>query len=97
MRRRWIQDPATGKLVDAAEWAEPPDAGYYIIGDIEPYRSMCDGSMVTSRTKHREHLKAHGVVEVGNDLDHAKRKEMKPPPGLKQRIIEIANEKLRYT
>jgi hypothetical protein len=28
---------------------------------------MIDGRMITSRSQHREHLKAHGMVEVGND------------------------------
>lgn len=38
-----------------------------IISDIQPYISMVDGSVITSRSKHREHLKAHGCVEVGNE------------------------------
>ena len=35
--------------------------------DIEPYTSMITGETITSRSRHREHLKAHGYVEVGND------------------------------
>jgi hypothetical protein len=38
-----------------------------ILGDIKPYQSMIDGSHITSRSQHREHLKAHGCVEVGNE------------------------------
>jgi len=38
-----------------------------IIPDIEPYRSQIDGSVITSRTKHRNHLKDHGCIEVGNE------------------------------
>lgn len=95
MRSRFIQR-SDGKLIPAEEWHDEPRAGYFVMPDIKPYKSMCDGSMITSRSKHREHLKVHGVVEVGNDLDRAKRKSTEPPPGLKQRIIEIANEKLRY-
>ena len=38
-----------------------------VIADIDPYISQIDGSLITSRSKHREHLQAHGCVEVGNE------------------------------
>jgi hypothetical protein len=38
-----------------------------VMSDIQPYRSMIDGSLITSRSQHRAHLKAHGCVEVGNE------------------------------
>ena len=38
-----------------------------VISDIDPYISQIDGSLITSRSKHRDHLKAHGCVEVGNE------------------------------
>jgi len=38
-----------------------------IMGDIAPYQSMIDGSMIQSRSRHREHLKANGCIEVGNE------------------------------
>lgn len=38
-----------------------------VMPDIKPYKSMIDGRLITSRSQHREHLKAHGMVEVGND------------------------------
>jgi hypothetical protein len=40
---------------------------HYIMPDIAPYKSMIDGRMITSRSQHRLHLKAHGCVEVGNE------------------------------
>ena len=42
-------------------------SGPQVIKDIEPYKSMIDGSMITSRTRHRDHLRAHGCIEVGNE------------------------------
>lgn len=39
----------------------------YVIEDMKPYKSPLDGSMITTRTQHREHIKRHGVVEVGNE------------------------------
>lgn len=35
--------------------------------DIQPYKSMITGEMITSRSQHREHLRKHGYREVGND------------------------------
>jgi hypothetical protein len=65
-------------------------------GDIQPYRSMIDGSIIESRSKHRAHLKQHGCIEVGNETQYLnKPKPLTPPPGLKQKLIEVANQKLR--
>lgn len=38
-----------------------------VIADIQPYKSMLTGEMITSRSQHRDHLKSHGCVEVGNE------------------------------
>jgi hypothetical protein len=38
-----------------------------VVADIQPYRSMATGEMITSRSQHRDHLKATGCVEVGNE------------------------------
>lgn len=35
--------------------------------DIEPYTSMITGERVSGRRQHRDHLKAHGCIEVGNE------------------------------
>ena len=43
------------------------EAGYFIMDDIKPYKSMVDGSMIMSRSKHKSHLKQHGMVEIGNE------------------------------
>ena len=39
----------------------------YIMRDIGAYVSPLDGSSVTSRSQHRDHMKRHEVVEVGNE------------------------------
>jgi len=90
VRKRWVQ--VAGQLVPAGE--SPPDpAAPLVMPDIQPYRSMVDGSLITSRSRHREHLRAHGVVEVGNEKFPPRK--LAPPPGLKQRLIEITNQKTR--
>lgn len=38
-----------------------------VMPDIQPYRAVVDGSTISSRAQHREYLKRHGLVEVGNE------------------------------
>ena len=94
-RKRWVQ--IGGKLVDVtdAEFIDDPMAPM-IMPDISPYRSMIDGSIIKSRSDHRAHLKQHGCIEIGNETKYLQPKPVKPPPGLKETIIGVANEKLRY-
>lgn len=70
------------------------DAGYYVMGDIQPYKSQLTGEMVESRSRHRALLRAHNCIEVGNETKYLKPKPVTPPPGLKQRLIEVFNSKL---
>lgn len=75
-RGRWIFDRTTGELVSAEEFyrRKYADVTYsdlaapMVVKDTEPYRSVIDGSMIGGRRQHREHLKAHGCVEVGNEM-----------------------------
>lgn len=68
----------------------------YVATDMQPYQSMIDGSWITSRSRHNEHLKAHGCIEVGNEMHHLKAKQ-KPElskesrAARKQTIIEQVN------
>ena len=48
-----------------------------VMGDIQPYRSMADGTWITSRSQHRAHLRQHGLIEIGNEIKAAMQK---PPP-----------------
>ena len=64
MRKRYVQ--INGVLYERGH--EPVADGPMIIGDIEPYQSQITGEMITSRSQHREHLKAHGCVEIGDQV-----------------------------
>ena len=64
MRKTYIQ--IDGQLVEKSEYyAEPVAPG--IMPDILPYQSMADGSMITSRSQHRAHLRQHNCIEIGNE------------------------------
>lgn len=67
MRRRYIQDRETGELHEAGT-VPPRQSGVIVQGDIEPYRSVITGELITSRSRHREHLKKHGHEEVGTEM-----------------------------
>tara|TARA_R110000868_G_scaffold400473_1_gene674990 strand:- start:242 stop:604 length:363 start_codon:yes stop_codon:yes gene_type:complete len=49
-------------------------SGPQVIRDIGPYKSMIDGSIIDGRKRHRDHLRAHGCVEVGNEPMVSKQK-----------------------
>lgn len=74
------------------------DAGFMVMPDIAPYQSMIDGRQINSRSAHRAHLRDHGMIEVGNDSSVTRKPERQPlqsPPGLKDAIIQAANQHLR--
>lgn len=69
----------------AGDWREldmtaplPPRRTPYISRDIGAYRSVVTGEMIDGRTAHRDHLRAHGCVEVGNDFVEPHRAELPP-------------------
>lgn len=66
MRRRFIY-PSDGSAPFEADTSYAPPPRVYIQGDIQPYRSMVTGEVIQSRSTHRDHLKAHGKIELGNE------------------------------
>ena len=67
MIRRYLQ--INGELVEYGDHLKErvsPD----VIGDIKPYQSMATGEMITSRSRHRDHLREHGLIEIGNETKH---------------------------
>ena len=46
---------------------DSPSRSFNVIRDIDPYKSMITGEMIDSRSKHREHLRKHNCIEVGNE------------------------------
>lgn len=67
-----------------------------VMSDMKPYQSMIDGRMITSRSQHRDHLKSHGCIEIGNETKYLKPKEKidltsESRAARKQKIIEQVN------
>lgn len=69
-----------------------------VMSDIQGYVSQIDGSWIDSRSKHRNHLKEHKMIELGNDVPMRQ-----PDPEVskqsqqarKRQIAELAYAKLR--
>lgn len=83
-------------------WKEKQEMTYreapMVQSDIEGYVSQVDGSWIDSRSKHRNHLKQHRMIELGNDVPMRQ-----PDPQVskqsqearKRQIAELAYAKLR--
>lgn len=69
MRTSYVQDPVTGQLVEKSEWykSRVDVNAPMVMNDIQPYQSMQTGEMITSRSQHRDHLKQHRLIELGNE------------------------------
>ena len=70
MRHRYIWDESRGEVVSVGEFyakSTVDHRGITVIPDIQPYISVIDRKPIQGRRQHRDHLKAHGCVEVGNE------------------------------
>lgn len=85
-----------GQMVPKDEYQRPAPEAHMVMTDIQPYQSMATGEMVGGRAQHREHLKRHGLIEVGNETKYLKNERKQEPAAvLKRRIAEIVNDRLR--
>lgn len=93
--RRWRYDPAVGKMIPSDEWHEkygfPSYPAPMVISDIAPYRSAVTGERIVGRRQHRDHLRDHGLVEVGNEKPRAHIPKPMPDPheGLKNALEKV--------
>lgn len=70
-----------------------------VVSDISGYVSQVDGSWIDSRSKHRNHLKQHRMIELGNDVPTQHKPieiSRKSNEARKRQIAEMAYEKLKY-
>jgi len=70
-----------------------------VMSDIEGYISQVDGSWIKSRSHHREHLKQHRMIEIGNDVPMQHKPieiDRKSAEKRKRQIAELAYAKLNY-
>ena len=98
-----IWTPTLGLEEAKKSWIEkqnqPKQLTHMIQSDIEGYVSQVDGSWITSRSHHRNHLKQHRMIELGNDVPTQHKPieiRRKSNETRKRQIAEMAYEKLKY-
>lgn len=75
MRRSYRYDEATGKMVEYTNsWSRKEAKSAYIQGDIQPFKSSIDGTIISDRGGLRRHMKIHGVSNPLDYKDHFKKK-----------------------
>ena len=70
----------------------PPRRTPYIQSDITPYRSVITREEIGSRSQHRDHLRAHGAFEVGNEYPKGIREDLPPVREDIQAALEASAE-----
>lgn len=90
-RESWVLHPKTGKLVPKAEYVRPTSSGGPIImRDIDGYKSMVTGEMITTRRRHREHLRETNCIEIGNEIPKPRHTPMPAiEPDIKRAIEQL--------
>ncbi len=97
-RGSYIQDPETGKLIPKEEYYGSSVVNApMVIPDIQGYKSMQTGEWIGSRSQHREHLKQHRLVEIGNEIKaHTTKQAPRVDREAIKRDIHTAMQKLGY-
>jgi hypothetical protein len=97
-RGSYVYDKEKGELVPKEEYySSTVSNAPFVMNDIQPYKNMVDGQMITSRSTHREFLKANRLVEVGNEIKaHTTRQAPKVDREAIKRDIHTAMQKLGY-
>lgn len=69
MKKTYRYDKKLGRMVEITGDVAVERKGPYVIGDIEPYQAVGPdaGRWITSRSQHREYLRRHNLLEVGNE------------------------------
>jgi hypothetical protein len=102
-----VKKPTRGSFVYCKEKGELiPREEYYgssevnapmIQADIAGYKSMVTGEWIGSRSTHRQHLKEHRLVEIGNEVkDHTTKQAPKVDREQLRRDIHTSMQKLGY-
>ena len=82
---RWIQDRETGELIPVDEYRFRDPIAPMVMPDIKGYKSMQTGEWIGSRSTHREHLKQHRLIEIGNEPIRESKLNY-DPSGIKQEL-----------
>jgi len=71
----WSKGPVFSGRIDHAPKEK---IGVVFVPDIQPYQNMLNGEWITGRRQHKEFLKQHNYIEVGNEKIMPKKPERLP-------------------
>jgi hypothetical protein len=97
-RGSFVYDKEKGELVPKEEYYSSTVSNAPMIqADIAGYQSQVTGEWIGSRSTHRQHLKEHRLIEVGNEIKaHTTRQAPKVDRESIKRDIHTAMQKLGY-
>ena len=64
--QRYNEETGKNELIEIDTSSRVPSDGHFVHGDIEPFRSPLDGSVVSDRGQLRRHMAKHGVVPAAD-------------------------------
>jgi hypothetical protein len=68
-----------------------------VMPDIAEYTSMYDGTRIKSRSQHREHLRDHGLQEIGNETKYlTQRAQQDVAPQQRKELIRRQIDAMRF-
>ena len=85
----WVWDADQQKIVPKDEYYARKYAkreSTQVMRDLQPYRATTTGKMIDGRAAHREHLKKHGLQELGNEYKAASERVKTPMPPVEHTI-----------
>ena len=94
MRRTFRWNPNTQKVVEIRR--DSCEIRPQVMPDIQPYKSMITGEMITGRAQHREHLRRHDCQEVGNEKPDLTPPDFTPDFGEVRDSVMEANRQLQW-
>jgi hypothetical protein len=65
----------------------------YVAPDLQPFRSVVDGSVINSRSDRREHMRRHNLIEVGDAP--IKQREYQGEHNVKPELTQAVKQVLR--
>lgn len=82
MRQRYVWDTNAHDWIPIERYKAkaPHRKSDLVMSDIQPYRSIITGEQIGGRRQHRDHLRAHGCIEVGNEKLGTKPRAHEVPP-----------------
>lgn len=90
MKREWVFCTKRMELIPKDQFYAEKAQAPMVMPDIAGYKSMATGEWIGGRRQHREHLRQHGLVEIGNEVKAhlATGQRTYKDPTIRQHVIE---------